>query len=76
MPQLNIHARLVARRDAFFVQVEAAKLRLKPTRNFAANEAPLRRQQYLFGPLRGPRHLLRLREKLASFVTILALGDV
>jgi len=36
----------------------AAKLRLKPPRNCAADEAPLRCQQCLFGPLRGPRHLL------------------
>jgi len=36
----------------------AAKLRLKPPRDCAAAEAPLRCQQCLFGPLRGPRHLL------------------
>src|SRR5256885_1098072 len=33
----------------------AVKLRLKPTRNFAVSEAPLRCQQYLVGPHRAAR---------------------
>lgn len=51
-----------------------AKLRLKPRRNRDADGLRFAATQCLLAPLRGARHLLRPSEKLASFVTILAMG--